>query len=529
MKLQLAMSALALGAPPAQVLPRPPMGFNNWARFQTDIRESIFLEAAQTMRASGLLTAGYNRINLDDAWSLPQRALNGSMAWDLAKFPHGLTWLAGELRRMGFEPGIYTDAGHTSCGAYPGALDNEERDLGDFRAWGYDYVKVDGCNLPDTSEATYRQVYGRWQRLVAAARRPVIFSNSAPAYFSGTDNLTDWYTVMGWASRGGHLARHSADIQVYPEGDVWASMMYNYGMHVRLARFQRPGFFNDPDFLNVDHPGYSLEERKTHFALWCAFSAPLIISADMKRLITSEIAYLTNRNLLAVNQDRLVQQATLVSRDETWDVLSKSLDNGDRLLVVFNKGTTPSSLHITWGRMGYDSRALSQLSAIQIKNLWTGQVSQPEFWDGIQVSEVPGHGTAVLRISTGRGSVTPTGIIFNTASLRCLADSEPGQVRLVACSGTDAQTWRVDANGRVSSLMRPGKCLQSGPRGRVVSTVEACRASGWWYGVSGNLMERETGLCLTEDANKAAVVAPCGNLVNEQVFGLPVGVMVEGI
>ncbi|PHH61948.1 hypothetical protein CDD81_7697 [Ophiocordyceps australis] len=527
MKLQLAMSALALATPPAQVLPRPPMGFNNWARFQTDINQAIFLEAAQRMRTSGLLAAGYNRVNLDDAWSQPRRALNGSMAWDLSKFPRGLTWLAAELRRLGFEPGIYTDAGSASCGGYPGALDNEARDLDDFRRWGYNFVKVDGCNMPDVSEATYRQVYGRWLELVAA--RPVVFSNSAPAYFSGAANLTDWYAVMGWAARAGHLARHSADIQVYPDGDAWASMMYNYGMHVRLARFQRPGFFNDPDFLNVDHPGYTLEERKTHFALWCAFSAPLIISADMKRLLTSEVAYLSNRNLIAVNQDGLAQQATLVSRDDTWDVLTKSLDNGDRLLVVFNKGTAPSSLHITWTRMGLDSKALSQLSAIQVKNLWTGQVTQPVFWDGIQVSEVPGHGTAVLRITTTRGSTTPTGIIFNTASLLCLADSEPGQVRLVACSGTDAQTWRVEASGRVTSLMRRGKCLQSGPRGRVVSSVEACKGTGWQYSLSGNLVERATGLCLTQDANRAAVAAPCGNLLNEQVYGLPVGVRVEGI
>jgi hypothetical protein len=109
-----------------------------------------------------------------------------------------------------------------------------------------------------------------------------------------------------------------------------------------------PGFFNNPDFLTIDWPWLTLEEKKSHFALWSSFSAPLIITpliiiADVSKISDDEIAYLTNKDIIAVDQDELALQATLVSSDETFDVLTKSLSNGDRLLTVFNKSNKTAS------------------------------------------------------------------------------------------------------------------------------------------------------------------------------------------
>ncbi|KFY43082.1 hypothetical protein V495_04191 [Pseudogymnoascus sp. VKM F-4514 (FW-929)] len=508
--------------PPGNLLPLPPMGFNNWARYTTQINQSIFVDAADAMERTGLLKAGYNYINLDDAWSTKQRAANGSMVWDSEKFPDGMPWLTAHLKSKGFIPGIYTDAGNLSCGGYPGALDHEEIDLKTFTEWGFEYLKMDGCSLPDDTEETYHEVYSRWNNLLSEAEHPLIFSDSAPAYFVGRDNLTDWYSTMNWAQEYGQLARHCDDIANYGEGNAWKSMMGNYGQHVRLARYQKPGYINDPDFLNVDNPTYSLDEKKSQFALWCSFSAPLLLSTDLTAITDEEVEFLTNEDLLAVDQDSLIQQATLVSRDETWDVLSKSLDNGDRLLTILNKGGAAADLEVSWERLGLSAKAADGTT---VKNLWTGEQEKAST-NGITAQSVPSHGTAVFRVSNFDGSVTPTGIIFNTFSLNCLTDDESGKVTWTNCTASDAQTWKVRDDGHINSLSQPDKCLADA-NGNIQSTESGCNTDTWKYEVSGNLINAGSNNCLTEAEEGAATGERCGYETNEQVVGLPIGVTVN--
>lgn len=544
-QLLLASPAAAGFNPPGVLSPLPPMGFNNWARYMEGLNESLFVETAEAMVNRGLLTAGYNRLNLDDAWSLKERLPNGSMAVDAAKFPRGLPWLTDFMKSKGFIPGIYTDAGLKSCAGYPGAYGYEEIDAHDFVNWGFEYLKLDGCNMPDTTEATYKRVYGKWHDILSSMwPNQMIFSESAPAYFAEASNLTSWYAVMEWVPQYGQLARHSRDTLVWnstnywPDITGWDSVMFNYGQEVRLARFQRPGYFNDPDFLNVDHFDYTLTEKKSHFSLWCSLSAPLILSTDLLNITDAEVEYLTNRDLIAVDQDPLVQQATLVSQDGTWDVLTKSLYNGDRLLTVLNRGNASADIEVSWARIGIFPDELPTPSSINVKDLWTNQTTSVSLGaGGVQASAVPSHGTAVFRLSNpsaGNGIRTiPTGLIFNTYSLHCLTDSSSGPVTWANCSGTDAQAWRVKPDGHISSLLSPKKCLTVGTKGQLASQESGCavgKENRWDYIVSGNLINGASGLCLTEDqavavgGNTTATVASCGYLTNEQVVALPGGV-----
>ncbi|KAL6866202.1 hypothetical protein ACO1O0_002307 [Amphichorda felina] len=533
MKTQVALATAGLASSAAAVgknenlLPLPPMGFNNWARYQTNISEAIFVDAAEAMLSHGLLDAGYDRINLDDAWSTMERNDKDEMVWDTKKFPQGLPWLTEHLKSKGFIPGIYTDAGTLSCGRYPGAEGYEEIDYKTFQSWGFEYLKMDGCYVDPASEAKYRDLYTKWYDLGEAAENPMVFSDSAPAYFSGLDNLTDWYIVMGWAAEYGQLARHSADIQVYPDGDSWASMQFNYDQHIRLARYQKPGFFNDPDFLNYDHPSYSLDEKKTQFALWCSLSAPLIISAEIPAITADEVAFLTNKDLIAVDQDKLIQQATLVSRSDSTDVLAKSLENGDRLLTILNKGNEAADVTVSWERIGLSATDIEG-SELQVKDLWTGETAKVGAdQGGITAKSLAKHATAVYRIAKPAGPITPAGIILNTLSMTCLTDNETsGQAAFAKCDGSDAQTWRVGAEGQVSSLLRPGACIADA-EGKVQSSEEGCDSDAWTYHISGNLVNGKSSNCLTEGDDGTATVTACGTSLNEQVFGLPVGVVVN--
>lgn len=216
------------------ILPTPPMGFNNWARFECDLNQTLFTRTADAMVSKGLLAAGYDRINIDDCWPIHDRAANGSLQWNETLFPDGLIWLGQYLKQKGFHFGIYSDAGNETCGGYPGSLNYEELDAQTFASWGIDYLKLDGCNVYNKTgqslEEKYREIYAHWHDIFRKSGTPLIFSESAPAYFSKEDNLTDWYTIMDWVTEYGELARHSQDIATHNSTpDAWASVMGNYG------------------------------------------------------------------------------------------------------------------------------------------------------------------------------------------------------------------------------------------------------------------------------------------------------------
>jgi alpha-galactosidase len=505
------------------------MGYNDWSVTFCGLNETLFTSTADFMISSGLQKAGYNRLNLDDCWMLHDRAANGSMQWDPEKFPHGIPWLAKYMNDRGFSLGIYSDAGNETCGGYMGSLGYEELDAATFTSWGIDYLKLDGCNMPDSTEETYRKVYGHWHDVLENLEQPLIFSESAPAYFASEANLSDWYTVMDWVPKFGQLARHSKDTLVFnstlywPNITGWDSVMFNYGENVLLARHQKPGYFNDPDFLNVDHANYTLPEKMSHFALWSSLSAPLIISANMLALTEEEIEYLTNSDIIAIDQDPLGLQATLVSQDGTWDVLTKDLAGGDRLLTVLNRGNCTANLTVPFPRIGIVS---NNSVAYRVKDLWTGSLSHVS--EEISAVSVPSHGTALFRIQP-LGTpidIIPTGMIFNTFSLNCLTASTNETVSWIPCDASDGQVWRAASDGTVRSLLSTTQCLTTAGINATVTMAECnfSQTQEWKYYPSGNLKSDVWTACLTEADNGVATSTTCGHETNEQIIALPGGV-----
>lgn len=530
----LAASVLATVQDP-KVSPRPPMGFNNWARFQCNLNETLFVKTADAMVEKGLLAAGYNNINLDDCWPLQERTAEGELQWDPKLFPHGMPWLGDYLHTHGFNFGIYTNAGNMTCGWYPGSQDHEEIDAKTFEKWGVDYLKVDGCHVDLQHGRSYYEEfeyrYTLWHEVMGKLKKPFIFSQSAPAYFSPNFHLdlnnTDWYRTMEYVRNNGELARHSDDIKVYGDnptnifepGGHWESMMNNYDKEVRLARYQSCGFYNDPDFLIVDWPDLSMDEKKTHFTLWSSFSAPLILSAYIPDLTKEDIEYLTNKDILDVDQDALCEQATLVSQDGTVDVLTKNLANGDRLLTVLNKGNKTSTTKIPLERVGIEPG-----KSYQAKDLWTSKTSTVRKSIEVKLST---RQTAIYRISSSEKlTVTPTGQIFNTFSMNCLTASR-SSVKFSTCSGNGEQVWTVSTLGLVSPLSAGSRCLSVDGNEIGLETCDKTEKSQQWsYGVSGNLVNKVKGLCL-EEGEKGVSAKKCGVALDSQVVALPGGVKLE--
>ncbi|WPH02471.1 putative alpha-galactosidase [Acrodontium crateriforme] len=498
------------------LLPTPPMGFNNWARFQCNLNEQLFVETADAMASNGLLAAGYDRLNLDDCWMTHQRAADGQLQWDPEKFPRGLIWLGQYFKARGFHFGIYEDAGNATCGGYPGSLGYEAIDAKTFGDWGIDYLKLDACNIDPFTAGHYKQLYRKWHAILSSSDKPLIFSESAPAYFSDTNNNTDWYDILDIMPENGELARHSDDIDIYDyytAAEYWESIMTNYRNNYRIARYQQPGFYNDPDFLIADWP-IPLDERKSQFALWASFSAPLIISADVPNLTKDEIAYLSNKDIIAVDQDALAQQATLVQQDANFDVLTKSLSNGDRLLTVLNKGDKTNTITLDLQRAG-----LPQGSTVTAKDLWTSQ--SQSITNQIKIT-LNTHATAIYRLS-GVKNVTPTGQIFNALSYNCLTAS--GNVATFGtCEAASSQVWQISPRGLISPLSNPNKCLTAQNGQLSMAKCSPSKTSHQWeYRLTGNLFNKNSNQCLVEGDSG---LTTCGFELDSQVFGLPVGVKV---
>ncbi|KAF9883649.1 hypothetical protein FE257_003083 [Aspergillus nanangensis] len=537
------------------------MGFNPWSRYQCSPDETLFLTTATTMLSTGLLTAGYTRLNLDDCWTTHERAPNGSLQWDSGKFPHGIPWLAEFVKSQGIELGIYADAGNATCGGFPGSEGWEEVDAGVFGEWGVGYVKVDGCNLfaseeVGTLEEVYRRVYGRWSEVLRGDVDPdpdstegrrsrskkkekkkekgmMIFSQSAPAYFfNSSPNHTTWYTILEWVRQTGELARHSTDILVYADQDqsspskAWTSIMHNYHTNTLLARYQAPGFYNDPDFLIPDHPGLTLAEKRTQFTLWASFSAPLIISADLPALVgTEEMQFLLNSEVIAVDQDVLAQQATLASRDAEVDVLTRSLVDGRRVVTVLNRGADRVRRAIPLEWLG-----LHLGCKFRVRDLWTG-VEQGDV-RGVLVVEVASHATEMYTLMPegdehGDCPVESTGIVLHAASEGCLTGgSAISGVKIETCRATADQIWQVSRLGELRPLAASGLCL-TGEAGK--ASLRRCSGGEdqrWSYAISGNLQNEFTGSCLTESEGESEM-KPCVRAADSQVFALPAATAVD--
>ncbi len=65
------------------------------------------------------------------------------------------------------------------------------------------------------------------------------------------------------------------------------------------------GAWNDPDMLLVGDFGLSPGMERAQMAFWALWSAPLLISADIRpgRMRADAKALLQNRNLIRINQD----------------------------------------------------------------------------------------------------------------------------------------------------------------------------------------------------------------------------------
>ena len=275
----------------------PQMGWNTWNKFWCGINEILIHDSIDALINSGLFEAGYNYINLDDCWQ-KYRGEDGYIIPDNDTFPHGIEPLVEYAHSKGLKFGLYSSAGNYTCQGRPGSLDFEEQDAEIYAKWNIDYLKYDNCyNRGISSLIRYPTM------------RDCLNKTEHPIFYS----LCQWgqEKVATWAKDVGNSWRTTGDIS-----DSWNSMITIIDQNDKWYKYAGPGGWNDPDMLEVGNGGMTLTEYKTHFGLWCISKAPLLIGCDITNMSDDIKKILTNKEYIAINQDKLGEQGHKIKRTQ---------------------------------------------------------------------------------------------------------------------------------------------------------------------------------------------------------------------
>jgi alpha-galactosidase len=356
-----------------QLAATPPMGWNSWNKFHCDVSDTLIRETADAMVSSGMKDAGYQYIVIDDCWQV-SRDDNGNIVPDATRFPSGMKALADYVHSKGLKFGVYSDAGARTCQGRPGSSGYEVEDARQYADWGVDYLKYDWCN---TDGVDPKIAYPTMRDALRATGRPIVFS------------MCEWGRSQPWTwARGvAHLWRTTGDI-----GDNWRSFTSLLDRQVGLEKFAGPGGWNDPDMLEVGNGGMTTGEYRAHFGLWCLLAAPLMAGNDLRQMTPEIQEILTNREVIAVNQDPLGIQGRKIRDEGDLEVWAKRLTGGAQAVILFNRGRTERSMAVSWQEIGlpWDSEPM-------IRDLWAmkdiGAVK------GTFSATVPSHESVMIKVT----------------------------------------------------------------------------------------------------------------------------------
>jgi len=382
----LAFLSLAIGAQGRAQVPSiaatPPMGWNSWNHFADKIDDATVRAQADAMVSSGMRDAGYVYINIDDTWQ-GKRDAQGVIHAN-SKFPD-MKALADYVHAKGLKLGIYSSPGPKTCAGFAGSYGHEEQDAQTYAGWGIDYLKYDLCSFdeimkragsPEVAHKLMLGAYTKMHQALLKTGRPIVFSLCQ----YGADAVWRW-----GASVGGNSWRTTGDIS-----DKYSSMTQIGFEQAGLAKFAGPGHWNDPDMLEVGNGGMNLEEYRTHMSLWALLAAPLLAGNDLSTMKPETIALLTNKEVIAIDQDPLGKQADRVYAEGTEEIWARPLADGSKAVGIFNRFDWPQTIEISFGRLGHRG-------GVKARDIWAAKDlgALPNHYK----VRVPGHGVVLLRVS----------------------------------------------------------------------------------------------------------------------------------
>jgi alpha-galactosidase len=386
----------------------PPMGWNSWNVWGTTVDEAKVKAAADEMVSAGLQAHGYQYVNIDDAWQNkyhaptpasapnappPMRDEKGQIVSN-AKFPD-MKALAAYVHAKGLHIGLYSSPGPATCGGYAGSYQHEVQDAQTYANWGFDYLKYDWCSYggvpgANANDDAHIKPYAVMRAALDQAHRDIVYSLCQ----YGMSNVWRW---ADHPDVRGNCWRTHGDIN-----DTWSSLWDIIQSEAGHAAYAGPGHWNDPDMLMVGIVGFGHthptrltgDEQITHMSLWCLLAAPLLIGCDMTRLDDFTKALLTNDEAIAIDQDPLGQEATMIRHDaKDGEVWARPLSDGTWAVGLLNGGSNEARLTAPWANIGIHGPQ-------KVRDLWLHE--DEGTFDREYTVAVPAHGTVLLKIGAGQ-------------------------------------------------------------------------------------------------------------------------------
>ncbi|MFT3738511.1 MAG: glycoside hydrolase family 27 protein [Breznakibacter sp.] len=370
------------------ICPTPPMGWNSWNKFGCSINEKLLMETADAMVASGMRDAGYRYIVIDDCWQVGRDA-DGNIIVDSIGFPNGIRALADYIHGRGLKLGIYSCAGSLTCQGRPGSRGYQFQDARQYARWGIDYLKYDWCsNEGQNAEAAYKTMHDA----LMATGRPIVFS------------ICEWGESQPWKwGKGiGHLWRVSPDIRDcfqcrFDWGGV--GVLDIIDTMADLYPYAGPGHWNDAEMLEIGNGGMTKNEYIAHFSMWAMLAAPLMAGNDIRQMDKDVLEILTNKEVIAVNQDIKGEQARRFMDMGDHEVWAKPLESGEVAVCFLNRSDRTWELDYDWKKqtMYFATDVSIHKHEYTIRDLWQHKTI------GTTASRtkmsVPSHGILMVRLS----------------------------------------------------------------------------------------------------------------------------------
>jgi alpha-galactosidase len=383
----------------------PLMGWNSWNVYATKVTQELVLANAKAMVSSGLINHGWSYMNIDDVWQGKRGGEFGGILPDSTTFPN-MQALVDEIHNMGLKTGIYSTPWVESYGHHIGGSSTNaegifartteniprnkkqfpyaigqyifwDKDVKQWAKWGFDYLKYDWnpIEVPET-KAMYD--------LLRTSGRDIVFSLSNSTPFANIPDLSK--IANAWRTGG--------DIR-----DNWRSLKSRLLTQDKWALYASPGHWNDPDMMIVGWVGWgkgpypthlTTDEQYSHMSAWCLQSVPLLLGCDLTRLDDFTLSLLTNDEVLAVNQDPLGKQATVVTKIDSCGVLAKDMEDGSKAAGLFNvTDSITRKLSVKWSDLGIKGKYI-------VRDLWRQKdlgIFEDEFF-----ADVPPHGVVMISL-----------------------------------------------------------------------------------------------------------------------------------
>lgn len=356
---------------------KPPMGWMSWTLFlcETDcarhpfscISEQLYKDMADRMVDDGYLAAGYEFVHIDDCWMEKKRDSSKRLVADQKRFNSGIRALSDYMHAKGLKLGIYEDFGNFTCQNYPGSLGHLDIDAETFAEWDVDYLKLDGCySTPDQMATGYPEMGFHLNK----SGRPIVYSCSWPAYLIDKPELVDYHII----AKHCNLWRNFDDISLSWDS-IFSIIKYYNKNQDKLREGQKIGAWNDPDMIIVGNPEITEDQAKAQMTIWSIWSAPLIMSNDLRTVTPEHKAILLNERVIAIDQDPLGIMGRLVFQDETVYVYVKEVtpvDDSKNLysyaFAVLNHGHETTSFSTDLSSIGLHNKG-----GYDLQDLWTGE------------------------------------------------------------------------------------------------------------------------------------------------------------